>query len=193
VSLDLPLDTNQQTPAPPPQVSRAVKHCPARPLVYVVRFCGTEESSVASAIRQGIGILDSFLERQGAAPPDELVVVYRNRLPYAVTLQIGFPVEQRIANAAAGAVFAGTTPAGPMASILPGGDLADVLAVGERLPEGTPSLTWQTFRRVHFRPWREHPSVPVLAPTGLVPGTAPSHPSTDRPTLAAAAQTPQAI
>jgi hypothetical protein len=177
VSLDLPLDTNQQTPAPPPQVSRAVKHCAARPLVYVVRFCGTEESSVASAIRQGIGILDNFIEQQDAAPPDELVVVYRNRLPNAVTLQIGFPVEQGVANAAAGAVFAGTTPAGPMVSILPGGDLAEVLAVGERLPEGTPSLTWQTFRRVHFRPWREHPSVPVFAPADPMPDTTAPDPS----------------
>lgn len=174
---DLPIDTSQATPAAPSHVSRAVKYWPARPLVYVVRFCGTEESSVASAIRQGIVVLDNFLERHDAAPPDELVVIYRNRLPDAVTLQIGFPVEQRVANAATGEIFAGVTPAGPMASVLSGGDLADVLAAGAGLPEAASSFTWQIFQRGHFRPWRQHPSVPVLAPARSVRGTTAPHPS----------------
>jgi hypothetical protein len=174
VNPDLQIGTNQATPAALSQVSRAVKQCPARPLVYVVRFCGTEESSVASAIRQGIFVLDNFLERQDAPPPDELVVVYRNHLPDAVTLQIGFPVEQRVAGAATGEIFAGVTPAGPMASLLPGGELADVLAAGAGLPEGPSSFTWQTFQRALFRPWREHPSVPLLAPTPVATGHDPS-------------------
>lgn len=135
-----------------------------RPLVYVVRFCGTEESSVASAIRQAIGVLDHFLQGQGADEAQELVVVYRNRLPGAVTLQVGFPVAQRVAEAAAGEVFAGLMPSGPMIEMLPGGDLDDVLGVGARLPEGRASFTWQSFRASDFRPWRQHPSVPVMAP-----------------------------
>lgn len=138
-----------------------------RPLVYVVRFCGTEESSVASAIRQAIGVLDNFLKGQGADEAQELVVVYRNRLPGAVTLQVGFPVAQRVAEAAAGEVFAGLTPSGPMIEMLPGGDLDDVLGVGARLPEGRASFTWQSFRASDFRPWRQHPSVPVMAPAEL--------------------------
>lgn len=135
-----------------------------RPLVYVVRFCGTEESSVASAIRQAIGVLDNFLQGQRADEPDELVVVYRNRLPGAVALQVGFPVAQGIADAAAGEVFAGLTPSGPMIEMLPGGNLEEVLSVGARLPEGRASFSWQTFRPVDFRPWRGHPSAPVLVP-----------------------------
>lgn len=135
-----------------------------RPIVYVVRFCGTEESSVASAIRQAIGVLDNFLHRQDADEPRELIVVYRNRLPGAVTLQVGFPVAQRIADAAAGEVFAGLTPAGPMIEMLPGGDLEAVLGVGEQLPEGHTSFSWQSFPAADFRPWRTHPSAPVLVP-----------------------------
>ena len=162
------------SPIPQPARTGEATDYQGRPLVYVVRFCGTEESSVASAIRQGIGVLDSFLQRQGADEPSELVIVYRNRLPGAVTLQIGFPVDQRIANAAAGEVFAGLTPSGPMIEILPGGDLEEVLSVGARLPEGGPSLTWQTFRPADFRPWRAHPSAPVMAPAELgAPDTRP--------------------
>lgn len=135
-----------------------------RPFVYVVRFCGIEQSSVASAIRQAIDILDSFLREQGAGEPQELIVVYRNRLPGAVTLQVGVPVAQATADAAAGEILGGLTPAGPMIEVLPGGALEEVLGVGERLPEGQASFSWQTFRPADFRPWREHPSAPVLVP-----------------------------
>ncbi len=173
--------TPNQTAAsdrPMPPISRPAEameptEYQGRPLVYVVRFCGTEESSVASAIRQGIGVLDNFLQRQRAGEPSELVIVYRNRLPGAVTLQVGFPVDQRIANAAAGEVFSGLTPSGPMIEMLPGGDLEEVLSVGARLPEGRSSFTWQTFRQSDFRPWREHPSAPVIAPAELVVATRP--------------------
>lgn len=164
-------------PMPPvaPPVD-AVDH-QGRPLVYVVRFCGTEESSVASAIRQAIGVLDNFLQGQGAGEAQELVVVYRNRLPGAVTLQVGFPVAQRIADAAAGEVFAGLTPSGPMIEMLPGGDLEDVLDVGAQLPEGGASFTWQSFRPSDFRPWRQHPSAPVMAPAELAGPAVRSEPS----------------
>lgn len=155
------------SPIPQPaQTAEPTEH-QGRPLVYVVRFCGTEESSVATAIRQGIGVLDNFLHQQRAGEPTELVIVYRNRLPGAVTLQVGFPVDQRIASAATGEVFAGLTPSGPMIEMLRGGDLQEVLGVGARLPEGPSSFTWQTFDQSDFRPWREHPSAPVLAPAEL--------------------------
>ena len=155
------------SPMPPTAPSTLATEYQGRPFVYVVRFCGTEESSVASAIRQAIGVLDNFLQRQGAGEAQELVVVYRNQLPGAVTLQVGFPVQQGVADLAGGEVFAGLTPSGPMIEILPGGDLEDVLGVGARLPEGRSSFTWQSFRPSDFRPWREHPSVPVMAPAEL--------------------------
>lgn len=159
-----------------PPIARAVGTTAyeGRPFVYVVRFCGTEESSVAFAIRQAIGVLDNFLQGQHVVDPGELIIVYRNRLPGAVTLQVGFPVEQRIADAARGEVFAGLTPSGPMIEMLPGGQLADVLDVGAGLPEDPSSFTWQSFGRSDFRPWREHPSAPVLTPAELVdPATGP--------------------
>ena len=160
-----------------PVQTGAPKEYQGRPLAYVVRFCGTEESSVASAIRQGIGVLDNFLQRQRADEPSELVIVYRNQLPGAVTLQVGFPVDQRVANAAAGEVFAGLTPSGPMIEMLPGGDLDEVLSVGARLPEGRSAFTWQRFRQSDFRPWREHPSAPVIAPAELVVASSTPGPS----------------
>ncbi|WP_156342880.1 hypothetical protein [Devosia sp. A16] len=144
-----------------------------RPFVYVVRFCGTEESSVASAIRQAIGVLDNFLQLQHAADADELIIVYRNRLPGAVTLQVGFPVDDRVAEAAGGEIFAGLTPSGPMVQVLPGGALQDVLRAGAEMPEGSASFTWQSFSPADFRPWRTHPFGPVLAPAelaGPIPG-----------------------
>lgn len=143
--------------------------CAARPMVYVVRYCGTEESSVASAIRQGLAVLDDFLERQGVAPSSELVIVYRNRLPGAVAIAIGYPVPQAVAAAARSDVLAGVTPSGPMVALLPGGSLDEVLDAGAGLPEGPSSYTWQTFAAADFRPWRAHPSAPLLAPVDVVP------------------------
>ena len=162
---DQPAASEHSMPPVAPPVPTTDHH--GRPFVYVVRFCGTERSSVASAIRQAIGVLDNFLERLGAGEPHELVVIYRNRLPGAVTLQVGFPVAPRIADAAAGEVFAGFTPAGPMVEVLPGGELEEVLDVGAQLPEGHASICWQTFRPADFRPWREHPSAALLVPAEL--------------------------
>lgn len=149
-----------------PPIARSVPtiNFEGRPFVYVVRFCGTEESSIASAIRQAIGVLDNFLQSQRAGDPDELLIVYRNRLPGAVTLQVGFPVQQAVADAVGGEILAGLTPSGPMVEMLPGGELAEVLDAGAGLPEGSASYIWQSFRPAEFRPWRVHPSAPVLAP-----------------------------
>ena len=157
----------QSDASAPPSPPLATVDCAARPFLYVVRFCGTEESSVASAIRQGVELLDQFLEARGAAAPDELVVVYRNRLEGAVALQIGFPVEQELSRAASGEVFAGITPSGSMVQLLPGGDLDDVLGAGAHFPEGAGSYTWQSFRRPQFRPLDDYPSAPLFAPAEL--------------------------
>lgn len=136
-----------------------------RPLVYVVRYCGTEESSVASAIRQAIVVLDCFLSSRDAGEPDELVVVYRNRLPGAVTLRIGYVVDESVARATTGEVFAGLTPAGQMIE-LPRTGLDQI--IGSRPLAAGLSFVWQSFPKEDYRPWRKHPSAPLIAPA--VPG-----------------------
>ena len=87
----------------------------------------------------------------------------------AITLDIGVPVPAAIADKAAGRVRGSTTPGGLAIETMPDAGIAGVLAASERLVAHAAigasdgfRATWQRFDAAGFRPWHEHPRVPVL-------------------------------
>lgn len=181
----MPVGSNESEPQrshllPQPRLSRLRPDTAvaSRPLIYVVRYCGEEDASTSAAIRQAIGVLDTYLDAIGVPAAGELVVIYRNRLQGAVKLEIGYPVDQAIADKASGEIMSGTTPSGAMVSTVTGRGFAAVLAAERRLTGGVSMsarnhpFTWQSFKTPEFRPWRGHPPARLLAPMGRA-GTSP--------------------
>lgn len=126
---------------------------PARPMAYVVRFCGAHPSSISAAVGQAIAVLDNFLVGLKLPLPSQLLVVYRNHIEGAVTIQVGYPVSKAAAAAATGEVFSGLTPSGAMVELFGEKNLNEILAVGRSLPESSASYTWQMLEESDFRPW----------------------------------------
>lgn len=125
----------------------------ARPMVYAVRYCGAQRSSISAAIGQTLAVLDSFLGQQGLPEAKQLFVVYRNHIEGAVTIQAGYLVDEQTAGRVTGEILAGTTPSGPMVELLDEKTLEQILEVGRSLPESPNSYTWQVFEAPEFRPW----------------------------------------
>lgn len=156
-------------PVPAPPVIAEARRIEPEPFVYVTRFCGLEAASTSAAIKGAIAELDEFLAAVRQPPAETLIVVYRNRLPAAITLDIGVPVPAGIADMAAGSLRSGRSPGGLVVETMPGEGIAGVVAASERLVahaaigsrDGFRS-TWQRFDAARFRPWHEHPRVPVL-------------------------------
>lgn len=136
-----------------------------QPFIYVVRHCGEEDSSTAAAIRDAISRLDAFLAENGAIAPDELIVIYRMKVPRTLTLEVGFAVPVEVADNATGEIHRGITPAGTMVSLMPGPKMAGVIAATRNLGgAATSDYVWQRFPASLFRPWRGHRPAQVLAP-----------------------------
>lgn len=158
--------TTSPMPAPPealpprPYASAADHQAEARPLVHVVRYCGLDDASTTAAIRQAIEILDDFIAAQDCPAASELLIVYRNRLPGAVTLEIGYPVTGAVARNVTGEIAATKTPSGPMASTVTQPGFRGVLDAADRLAvtrSAEAKYFWQIFAADDFRPWRGYP------------------------------------
>lgn len=165
------LQTNKtQVPPRSPTFRRSSVAVAPRLMIHVVRYCGEEDASTTAAIRQATEVLDRYLVSIDEPVGRELIVVYRNRLPGAVTLEVGYPVDQSVADQATGEIAAGPAPSGPMISTTTGLGFASVLAAERRLSgplakaNRSRSFTWQSFKASDFRPWRGHPSSPLFAP-----------------------------
>ncbi|WP_156384742.1 hypothetical protein [Devosia sp. Root413D1] len=139
-------------------------------MIYVVRYCGEGDASTTAALRQAIEVLDRYLVSIDEPVGRELIVIYRNRLPGAVTLEVGYPVDQSVAEQATGEIAARPAPSGPMVATTTGLGFASVLAAERRLTgplvkaNRNRTFTWQGFKGSDFRPWRGHPSSPLFAP-----------------------------
>lgn len=141
-----------------------------RPMIYVVRYCGEEDASTTAAIRQAIEVLDRHLVSIGEPVGRELIVVYRNWLPGAVTVEVGYPVDQSVADQTTGEIASKSAPFGPMVSMITAWGFASVLAAERRLTGPLSAtahkrtFTWQSFKGSEFRPWQGHPPAQLLAP-----------------------------
>ena len=99
------------------------------------------------------------------APPDELVVVYRNLQSHTVTLEVGMPVDQLPAALAGSELRPGLLPLNEVARAPTGVGLAAMLWARRRLLAAEAAAGrvaadwwWQQFGHEQFRPWRELPA-----------------------------------
>lgn len=88
-----------------------VDHGPSRPMVSVLRFCGLEGSSIAAGIRSGLAALRSLGKDLGG-PMGPAYVIYRNRQPSSVTVEVGMPLPEGTAYRNTGEFRSGRTPKG---------------------------------------------------------------------------------
>lgn len=139
------------------------------PFAFVTRFCGLDEASTTAAIRQAVADLDALFSANGVPRSAELIVVFRNRLPNAVTLDIGMPLPPALVGRLGEGYRMGYISAGPLAQAMPEPGLAGALAAGERLVaraypgrrDPFPGF-WQRFAAPQFRPWQGHVPAPVF-------------------------------
>jgi hypothetical protein len=135
------------------------------PFLYVVRYCGEQDSSTAAAIRDAVMRLDAHLAEVGATAPGDLIVLYRTQVPHTLRLDIGFPVSAEVAGTAAGDVHRGATPGGTMLWKMPAAGLSGIVTAARGLRSASGAeLVWQRFPASEFRPWLGHRPARVFAP-----------------------------
>ena len=155
--------------APGSELSRT--QVTSQPMLFVTRYCSLEPASVTAAIRQGMNVLDGFIGGLAEPPPKEAIVIYRNRLPETVIVEVGYPVSASVAKRAAGEVKSGKTPGGSMLSIMPDAGLGGLLEAQDRLLEHARraklipgKAVWQRFSAKRARLGAERPCVPLCLP-----------------------------
>jgi hypothetical protein len=103
------LAENGATPAPYDRHEIA-----SEPMVYVTRYCSTEPSSIAAALNDAVQMLDRWSEGLGLARPEAAVVLYRNRLPESLTIDVGYILPASPSLRPGVELKAGNTPGGAM-------------------------------------------------------------------------------
>lgn len=143
----------------------------SQPMLFVTRYCSLEPASVTAAIGQGLHVLDGFIAELAEPAPKEAIVIYRNRLPETVIVEVGYPVSAGVAKRAAGEVKSGKTPGGSMLSIMPAAGLGGLLEAHDRLLEHARraklipgKAVWQRFSAKRVRLGAERPCVSLYLP-----------------------------
>jgi len=146
------------------------------PLLYVVRYCGLDEASMSAAVREAVSELDRLFTGHGLKPAKVLYMVYRNRRPDTVTIEIGMPVEA-LPNFETSGLHAGHTPGGQILSGKTAAGVDAMLATVDRLTRSAvrhglrpADHWWQRFETEAFRPWRGHPVAKVFLPANKSEG-----------------------
>jgi hypothetical protein len=140
------------------------------PMLYVTRHCSVDPSSMTAALEDAIASLDARFAALNLAAPEEVVVVYRNRLPETAVLDVGFVLPRGAAVPAWNddELKAGTTPAGATISALAERgarglfDLHDHLVRDARLADLSPrSFAYQRFPLQEARLRADRPVRPL--------------------------------
>lgn len=160
-------DSGGAAPAPPP----ARHQVTAEPMLYVTRYCGIEPYSLTAALHEAVDVLDRRFAEFGLPTPDEVVVIYRNRLPESVVLDIGYVVPESTAVETREDLKLGRTPEGAMlAAPAPFGsrrlfEAHDQLVQQAHLADLLPAnYAWQRFPRAAARLRPDHPAAPLYLP-----------------------------
>jgi hypothetical protein len=150
------------------RATAAIKEITAHPMLYVVRHCVLDEASISAAMRQALPLLEEAVSARGAKATGELIVVYRNRVPGAVTVEIGVPVDLSIDADSPGEPALGRSPGGAMLSRtaiagLPGllRREAELVATARAAGLEAGSYFWQSFSHDQTHPWVGHPEAKV--------------------------------
>jgi hypothetical protein len=145
----------------------------SEPMVYVTRYCSTEPSSIAAALNDAVQTLDRRFEALGLARPEAAVVLYRNRLPESLTIDVGYIVPASPSLRSEVELKAGDTPAGTMLATPSTLSPREVLDTHDRLLEeaGQQGLSpgnfaWQRFPCSALRIQPMHPLGPLYLPVG---------------------------
>jgi hypothetical protein len=148
-------------PAVAPQATPSTK------MVSLTRFCGLDDASTGAAIRQAVGRLDHFFAERKLPAPEALIIVYRNLIPGAITLELGFPVPAHGEPRTEGEFNIAELPvaAEQVAVTTPG--LAPIIVTLRDLMQAGHGFAWQVLVSEEFRPWRGHPALPLNVARGM--------------------------
>jgi hypothetical protein len=133
-------------------------------MVAVRRYCSLDEASVSAAIKQAGSELRQFVALAEIPMPAEVFIVYRNRQPHTITLEIGLPVEAAVAARVAGDLHATTTPGGTylerdaeagMAALLTAETALE--AIARRSGATSRGYVWETLPICAIEAWQGHP------------------------------------
>jgi len=130
-------------------------------LVTLTRFCGLDDASTGAAIRQAIGRLDHFFADRRLPQPDRMVIVYRNLIPGAITLELGFPVSPNSSPNLEGEFRFTELPAATDQAATTAPGIAPIIATLRELMLAGHAYAWQVVDDEDFRPWRGHPALPL--------------------------------
>lgn len=163
----------------PQPAALSLEEVTAHRMLYVVRHCVLDEASISAAMRQAVPMLDEAVSAHGAMPAGELIVVYRNRVPGAVTVEIGVPVDVSFGAVSGGEPALGHSPAGAMLSRTAEAGLpgllrreAELVTTAQAAGLHTGSFFWQRFSHDQAHPWLGHPEARVFLPVVAKPATA---------------------
>ena len=141
------------------------------PMIYITRYCGVDPSSLTAALREALDTLDKRFAELGLPVPEEVVVIYRNRLPESVVLDVGYLLPESAEVETDAEMKRGATPEGLMISTpaqYGSRDLFDVhdrLLRQARLANLLPmALAWQRFPLQAARLRPDHPAAPLYVP-----------------------------
>jgi hypothetical protein len=91
----------------------------------------------------------------------------------SITLEIGYPVNDKLAKNVSGEILSSWTPSGLVKSRMSKPGISAVLSAYDRFFRGnersSPPTCWQQFTQSEFRPWRHHPAAEVFAIAGDEP------------------------
>ena len=141
------------------------------PMLYVTRHCGLEPYSLTAALHDAIGVLDRRFAELNLPVPEEVVVVYRNRLPESVVLDIGYALspsaqvvgsdDLRLGRTPEGAMFAAPAQFGARELF----EVHDQLLRRTHLAELSPAaFSWQRLSLQNARLPTEHPASLLFVP-----------------------------
>ncbi|MEO8883220.1 MAG: hypothetical protein ABI377_07415 [Devosia sp.] len=158
----------EEKPTPP----AAHQEVAAEPMLYVRRYCGIEPYSLSAALHEALAVLDRRFLDLGLTTPDEAIVVYRNRLPESVVLDVGYVLPSSARAKSDDELKVGMTPGGSVLSA-PAAfgsrglfEVHDQLIERARLGRLSPmNFTWQRLPLEAVRLRVEHPA-PLYLPIG---------------------------
>lgn len=151
--------------APAPALRNSVGAAPPAvaltKMVSVTRFCGLDDASTGAAIRQAVGRLEHFFAERQLPAPDTLIIVYRNLIPGAITLELGFPVPAHGEPRTDGEFSITEVPPldEQVAMTAPG--LQPIIMTLRDLMRASHPFAWQVLEAAEFRPWRGNPALPL--------------------------------
>lgn len=124
----------------------------SEPMLYVTRYCSTDPSSITAAFNDAVHTLDQRFAALGLEPPGDVIVLYRNRLPESLTLDVGYVLPASVPLGPETELKAGGTPAGKMLSAPTPDGAHEVLGTHDQLLEEASrqglspgNFAWQRF------------------------------------------------